>query len=533
MTVLVIDDQINVVSGIVSGVDWAAVGVDRVLQAYNAAEAKEILLHQRIDMMLCDIEMPVESGLDLFRWVRDQQMETECIFLTAHADFDYAKEAVRLGGLDYILQPARYADIQAAVLRAAHRIETKKELQAYSSYGKMMARRRDVLMEGLLKNWFLGEAVSLPQLLEDFQKLEIRIDDVTPVYFTLIQVLRWEDAAAAWSAELLKYAFINVLSELFGEHGQKLLLIQLDHYNFAFLSYADGPSLLDEDAHRTLLEHFLQVCRAHFHCDAACYTGSRLTPPELTERAQVLYGCRRGNVALAAKVFIWGSPAEVPQGRLTAPEWKQWEGRLVRGDVETVRTEACRWLDGAAADGKLSVETLQRFYQEFLQMLCAAGELANVPADAFLPGRQLFARSPQEGFTIDGVKQWIEAAVQPFARAGQPADVKSQVEQIKQYIETHMERDIRRSDIAEAFYLNPDYLSRLFKKETGVQLKDYIVAEKMKAAQTLLRTTDLPVSMVAVRVGYSNFSHFSQVYKKAMGRTPAEDRAAVRGLLSD
>ena len=57
-------------------------------------------------------------------------------------------------------------------------------------------------------------------------------------------------------------------------------------------------------------------------------------------------------------------------------------------------------------------------------------------------------------------------------------DTKSQMEQIVQSIQNHIERDVRRTEIAEEFYLNPDYLSRLFKKEMGVQLKDFIVARK-------------------------------------------------------
>ncbi|WP_195451151.1 response regulator [Anaeromassilibacillus sp. 1001302B_160321_C8] len=87
MTVLVVDDQTNVVSGIISGVHWSDIGVSKVLPAYNAFEAKQVLSTEKIDIMLCDIEMPVESGLDLFRWVRKQGLDTECIFLTAHADF--------------------------------------------------------------------------------------------------------------------------------------------------------------------------------------------------------------------------------------------------------------------------------------------------------------------------------------------------------------------------------------------------------------------------------------------------------------
>ena len=55
---------------------------------------------------MSDIEMPGESGLQLLEWVRNEQMEIACIFLTAHADFTYAKTAMRLDSVDYILQTA-------------------------------------------------------------------------------------------------------------------------------------------------------------------------------------------------------------------------------------------------------------------------------------------------------------------------------------------------------------------------------------------------------------------------------------------
>ena len=122
MTVLVIDDQIHVVEGILSEVPWENLGVDKVWKAYNAVEAKGILLLHKVDIMLCDIEMPGENGLSLLKWTQDQGMETECIFLTAHADFVYARTAMQLGSFDYILQPARYEDIGNAILRAKQRI---------------------------------------------------------------------------------------------------------------------------------------------------------------------------------------------------------------------------------------------------------------------------------------------------------------------------------------------------------------------------------------------------------------------------
>lgn len=154
MTVLVIDDQIHVVEGILSEVSWENLGVDKVWKAYNAVEAKGILLLNKVDIMLCDIEMPGENGLSLLKWTQDQGMEVECIFLTAHADFVYARTAMQLGSFDYILQPARYEDIGNAILRAKQRIQEKREQQKFYSYGKTLFEERDRITDQLFREWY-------------------------------------------------------------------------------------------------------------------------------------------------------------------------------------------------------------------------------------------------------------------------------------------------------------------------------------------------------------------------------------------
>lgn len=118
MKLLIVDDQKTVAAGLLKLVDWESVGIDEAFGANSAQEAKEILKAHKIDVMLSDIEMPVENGLSLFRWVKNQGMDLKCIFLTAHAEFAYAKESISLGAFDYVVQPARYGEIKDAVRRA-------------------------------------------------------------------------------------------------------------------------------------------------------------------------------------------------------------------------------------------------------------------------------------------------------------------------------------------------------------------------------------------------------------------------------
>jgi two-component system response regulator YesN len=96
------------------------------------------------------------------------------------------------------------------------------------------------------------------------------------------------------------------------------------------------------------------------------------------------------------------------------------------------------------------------------------------------------------------------------------------MDEILNYIHKNIQKNITRKDVAEAVYLNPEYLSRLFRKEKGMKLSDYILQEKMNIAKLMLETTDFSVSIIASKVGYSNFSHFAQSFKRLFGVSPSE-----------
>ena len=253
MNVLIVDDQPEVVESMAAGVNWTRLGAENVFTAYSVKEAQGVFERDRIDILLCDIEMPPTNGFALLRWVQERFSGVVCIFLTAHAEFEYAQEAVKLGSFDYILQPAPYAEIEAAVERAACKVREAENERRYSAYVQ--------------------------------------------------------------------------------------------------------------------------------------YRGEK---------------------------------------------------------------------------------------------------------DSEAPNR---------------------AEQTPVQRA-------------MDYIRRNIDKDLSRADIAEAIYLNPEYLSRLFKKEMGIGLNDYLVQERMKIAQSLLKNTSFSISIVASKVGYINFSHFAKAFKKAFGMSPSEYRKA-------
>lgn len=73
-------------------------------------------------------------------------------------------------------------------------------------------------------------------------------------------------------------------------------------------------------------------------------------------------------------------------------------------------------------------------------------------------------------------------------------------------------------------FLNTDYLSRIFKKEKGISISNYIIQKRVEEAKKLLTQSTLPINTVSLYVGYSNFSYFTKMFKDNTGYAPLEYR---------
>lgn len=103
-------------------------------------------------------------------------------------------------------------------------------------------------------------------------------------------------------------------------------------------------------------------------------------------------------------------------------------------------------------------------------------------------------------------------------------------EKMKTYIETHFKEELTRESLASEVFMNPDYLSKLFKKNTGSSLMDYVTKVRIERAKELLERTVLTISEIAIETGYSNTAYFTKMFKKyTNGVTPREYRKGLGG----
>ncbi|HZG85570.1 response regulator transcription factor [Paenibacillus sp.] len=522
--VLIVDDEIHAVEGIRSGVEWRKLGVTGVFAAYNAKQAQEVFEREPIDIMLCDIEMPQATGLELTEWVRNRSPKTETIFLTCHADFKYAKQALQLGSLDYMLKPVPFKELEKVLRKAIEKIGKDSELAEFSQYGRFWFQHQPMLIErfwlDIVTQTIPSDAAAVRRAAAD---RNIPYADEMSFVPVLISVQRWHKPLTLRDEKILEYALKKTAEEV-------LLGSRRDGQIFPFgngrlLAVLAGESHSDiESTLKPLCERYIETCMQYFYCDLSCYLGDTVHGHGMYEMVNRLQVLEKNNVAYNNKVFLsFDLRRQPPANRL--PDMEMWGVMLKEGKGENVLEEAARYFEQQLTQDALDANMLHRFYQNFQQMLYYVLQTKGIQAHQLFSDDVSVELAARATRSVTDIEAWMNHAVRKAIEyVSSIEQSQSVIERVKHFIKLNIAKDLSREDIANHVFLNPDYLTRIFKKETGMAVSDYLFQERLKLAQELLTKTDMPISAVASHIGYANFSHFSRMFKKYTDLNPNEYR---------
>ncbi len=118
--VLIVDDEKYVRMGIKGETDWSLIGCEVVGEASNGLEGLEKAEELRPDLVVSDIRMPKMDGIQMAEKILEKYPGTKVIFLTAYSEFEYARQAIRLGVSDYLLKPFQDGELEGSIQRLLH-----------------------------------------------------------------------------------------------------------------------------------------------------------------------------------------------------------------------------------------------------------------------------------------------------------------------------------------------------------------------------------------------------------------------------
>lgn len=120
---IIVDDEPRAIDALKENIDWKSCGIRKVYTASNMASAIQTIQKAQIEIMICDIEMPNGDGTQLLEWLRENQMNVNCIFMTCHQEYSIMRKAIQLKCYDYVLKPIIYEEFSQLLLEMVHKME--------------------------------------------------------------------------------------------------------------------------------------------------------------------------------------------------------------------------------------------------------------------------------------------------------------------------------------------------------------------------------------------------------------------------
>nr|MBC9203769.1 response regulator [Paenibacillus sp. PL91] len=531
---LVVDDEKLAVQAIAEGIDWSGVGVSVVYKAYNTKQAIEILNREPVDCMITDIEMPGRSGIELMEWAVNNHPGLESVFLTGYADFSYAQKAVHLGIHDYILKPIELDKLLSVVKEMIRKLEQRKENEAFrETYNKYVRLWEDQLPSMSERIWqdLLSERCRLePEKLNAmFQLYEIPVQAGGTILPILISVERWKEEFSLRDEEIMEYALRKAAQEIILHDGSGTAVQSLDGHNVVLIHLdayqQDDPYHLDEQIKGKCRE-YIQSCIRYFKCSLSCYIGEWTLVPDLAEVYRRLVKLERDSVSASNQVVSLreGSP-QLLKGAFRQFPASQWSALLEAGEEELLMEEIRKTINHWGREQDLHPEMLESLYYTILHMVYTAAHKKTISISAIYPDEDLLS-APAARRSVHHFVGWCDKVIRTCVSYFKAycKDDSVAVMKIKQWIQEHFHEEITRDTIAGIVHVNAGYVSRIFRRETGYSLSEYILNVRMEEAKCLLSQTNLKISAVAEAVGFSHFSYFAQQFKKCCGYSPLDYR---------
>ena len=482
------------------------------------------------DIVFMDIQMPGINGIEAMKEIKNRNNSIVFIVLSAFDRFNYAKEAIDLGVLEYMMKPFNSNKIIEVVKKAIAQIE--KERQKISNHLEMREKLKTVVP--ILENSF--------------------------VYTVMFQEL------SASEAENYK----NLLG-IQGSKGYAMVMEYGDEQKNGTLTNPVGVSVRIQKVYQQIREIVKEFFPAYIGSPMANritlyvpYEGEEM---EYNERIRIIENARV-MIRKMAKMFEMqfkigiGSPQEIREisksyreaiEAVKNPKSKVTHIRdiIFDGKYETYPIEMEKQLFRAIEKGKIGMARnfANRFFDWMIKESMQDGDSIRLKVLEFtlfaehivyentdevyhFSGRKNYLREISEMSDYNHLRVWfLDKITETTTRINKKEETQasSLVERACDYIQEHFSKDISLDGVSKEINISPYYFSKLFKEEKKENFVEYVTRVRIDYAKKMLKNSENSIKEICVSSGYGDPNYFSRIFKKMTGVTPSEYREGGEG----
>ena len=517
MNILLIDDQISVLDGLKSSINFADYGISQVFTATNADDARSIISSNQIDIMLSDIEMPGEDGLSLNQWVFENYPSILRVLLTSHASFSYAQKSVKLGCFDYLIQPATKEEIDDLLKRATAHITKIRRHDLYND---------NLYMSSIVENLFNRNKETQTMALASLAERGYVFGPDTLLRTVIINLYPYQSDHSTFKPEYdILAIMLNVASFTFHETGIIPLVCKNRYKQFVLALFSNDSTLATMEKERFI--KFYDSIAEIVSPKVTCYVSDLGTLSLLREIISSAHELYQQDVTQDYTIHFSSDSKRDFLFLNQAENISRWNRLLENKQFETLKSTIFSYLDYHSSLGQINYTVLCELHQDLSKIFLMYLYKQTISINTIFTEEYTYPNFMNCYETIQSLKEGIAFLIERLSNLTDGDSSQDAVQRAVNFILSNLSSDISVKEVAEHVHLNPEYFSKLFKKEMKENVKNYILRIKVDAAKDMLENPNIPVSIISLELGYYNFSHFTQMFKKHEGITPTEYRKRI------
>ncbi len=533
--VFLVEDEYVVREGIKNNIDWEGHGYEFAGEAPDGEIAYSMIQKELPDIVITDIKMPFMDGLSLSRLIKAEFPWIEIILLTGYEDFQYAREAIRIGVSCYLSKPISGDNLLREVDALSEKIEEKKqEREVAKRYEAEMQERIELDKQEFFRSLLKGGR-SFSEMIEDAKKLSI---DITGPYYNVLLLKIWSTRHDAFEYSNSVVEIENSIRDIAGR--KNAVFFDLNVEGIALLFRGESEENISETIKEFIYEA-KEVMDKYNHI--RYFGGIGQCTARITEIPMSFQWASRAfaHIYLTSdNGFLEGSEEVLQPVNenliLSGIDPKHIDRKhikefLRRGEENETEVFLDEFFNGM---GKNAIKsTMLRQYIAMDLYFCVVDVVENEigitlsDSDGYMevPTPEVLA---DERRTRDYLVSTIKKAIQ-IRDGNNSGKYHEMVKEALAYIDEHYaEEDLSLNSLASYVNFSPNHLSAVFKQETGQPFIKYLTDYRMDQAKELLSTTNKKSNEIGIMVGYKDPHYFSYLFKKTQGVTTTQYRGGLQ-----
>lgn len=545
---LIVEDEPLIRKGLTKYFDWDELGFHQIYEAENGDEGVQIALQERPDLVITDIRMPLMDGLEMIEQLREKLPDTLFVIWSGYNEFSYAQKALRLGNVfAYLLKPLQYNESMKTIQDCIELLEKKRKEQetlvALSHEAEDHVHlKRSQIVKYLLEDRNMSEEAE-QELREELSayinkyngyRLQPFVLSYVPVSSPALKSRAWwrQNAERILTSLLTNNcASTHTLPQLFGYLNHSKL------YAFTVMSEHDHPALTLESDLQEQLTAILQqedaMNQVHLYLSIGPLAEDfKMLSSLLVQTDKALFGRFRPSSGsfFEIKTSI-PSPVKGTLPSFTDQDKVKLQTNLEQQNAPQLKDFLHRIaVDAESKIGQFTQDQWLPYMQEIISVAMRFASKHGLNIEERYHEKLLHLTFLDDFDSVTTMFDWLSDWMIQLQLEAQQSGVEEEsldgaiFERIEEFIIHHIDQDVTLQMVADQFFYNPSYLSRLFKTKLNKNYMTFVTEIRIEFAKRCLLQSKILMTDVCHMCGYTSYKHFVKMFRKFTNMTPTEYR---------